>query len=255
MAKYYLIFLILAIIFTACEKDPVSSDGNISTISLRSQYINTSASGQPMGFNKGFLVDDVISITRARFLIRNVKLRSVPEDSVEFVSDPYIIDLNLDGQPNTIMVTDVPAKTYDRIDFNVHRLDDDDPRDLAYFQHPDFQDFVTDNRYSMIIEGTIQNGVNSTENFVFKSRDNEKQRQFFNPLLEVDESVSQVTVIFQFDGTNWFVGDDGSFLDPRDESNENEISDNLRDSIEIIEKRVSNNTTDDDNYGGGDDSY
>lgn len=255
MKRMNYLVILLVMIFVACEKDPVSSDNGFSTMNLQSQYVNTSVSGQPMGLNKSTLKADAITITRARFLIRNVKLRSVPEDSVEFVSDPYIIDLNLDGQPNTIAVNDVPAKTYDRIDFIVHRLDDDDPRDLAYFQHPDFQDFVTDNRYSMIIEGIVEDGINPAENFIFRSRDNEKQRQFFNPLLVVDETVDQVMVIFKFNGTNWFVGEDGSFLDPRDDSNENEISDNLQESIEIIEKRVSNDTMDDDNYDGGDDSY
>jgi hypothetical protein len=208
-----------------------------------------------MGLNKSSLAIDNITITRARFLIRNVKLRSVPEDSMEFVSDPYIIDLDLNGEPSTIAVEDVPANTYDRIDFRIHKLDDDDPRDLAYFQHPEFQDFVADNRYSMIIEGIVQEGTNPSETFVFRSRDNERQRQFFNPVLVVDELSNQITVVFEFKGTNWFVAEDGSLLDPRDESNEDEISDNLKESIEIVEKKTFNDSNNDDNYSSEYDSY
>jgi hypothetical protein len=255
MKKLNFLFLTLAMIMAACEKDPVSSETGVSTLSLKAQYINTSTTGQPMSFYKSSLVANAITITRARFLIRNVKLRSAPEDSMEFISDPYIIDLNLDGQPNTIVVKDIPANTYDRIEFRVHRLDDDDPRDLAYFQHPDFQDFVEDNRYSMIIEGTIQEGTNSPETFVFRSRDNEEQRHFFNPVLVVDESTSQITVVFEINGTNWFVGEDGLLLDPRDESNEDTISDNLRESIEIVEKKSVNDVNDDDSYMGDEDTY
>jgi len=255
MKKFSLLFLFLIMLFAACEKDPVSSNNGKATVNFRAQYISTSAAGQPTGFNKNSLADDAITITRARFLVRNIKLRSVPEDSVEFVSDPYIIDLNLDGQPTTITVGEVPANTYDRIDFRVHRLDDDDPQDLAYFQHPDFVEFVDDSRYSMIIEGTVQEGTNPAETFEFRSRDNEKQRRFFNPVIVVDESTNQITVVFEFKGSDWFIGEDGSLLDPRDESNENEISDNLRESIEIVEKKTVNDSNDDDGFSSEDDSY
>ena len=255
MKNLKFLFLSIAILIVACEKDPTSSEGGMATLTLNAQYVNSAAGKQSTGSYITSQAIDAITITRARFLIRNVKLRSIPEDSMEFVSDPYIIDLNLDGQPHTIAVKNVPAKTYDRIDFRVHRLDDDDPRDLAYFQHPDFQDFVVDNRYSMIIEGIVQEGNNSPETFVFKSRDNEKQRRFFNPLLVVDELTNQITVVFEFKGTNWFVSEDGTWLDPRDESNEDEISDNLKDSIEIVDKRVKDNSSSDDNFDSGDDSY
>ena len=98
----------------------------------------------------------------------------------------------------------------------------------------------------MIIEGIISDGNNPEEPFVFQSTDNEKQRHFFNPILVVDETTNQITVVFEINGTNWFIGNDGSLLDPRDESNENEISDNLEESIHIIEKKLSNNNNDDD---------
>ncbi len=236
-----------------CEKDPASSSNERVQIELNAQYIPAGIGKFAVQNSLNSVQVDAITITRARFLIRNVKLRSVPEDSLEFVSDPYIIDLNLDGQPSTITVSDVPANTYDRIDFRIHRLDDDDPRDLAFFQHPDFSDFVTDERYSMIIEGTVQEGTNPAEAFVFRSRDNEKQRHFFDPLLVVNESTGRVTVVFEIKGTDWFVGENGALLDPRDESNENEISDNLQNSIRIIEKKNPNTISDDDYYG--DDSY
>jgi len=252
MKKLNLLIVLLAIIIVACEQDPVSSESSQTRLTLSAQYVTSVTGKQSMGTHINGQAVDAITITRARFLIRNVKLRSVLEDSMEFVSDPYIIDLNLDGQSNTIAVKDVPSNTYDRIDFRIHRLDDDNPRDLAYFQHPDFQDFVADNRYSMIIEGTVEDGTSPSEAFVFRSRDNEKQRHFFNPALVVDESTSQITVVFEINGTNWFVGEDGSLLDPRDESVENEISDNLEESIRIIEKKMSDDNSDDSN---DDDSY
>ena len=246
MLKIKYLFFLSILIIMACEKDPVSSDNGQAKITISSQYVTRVAGKEATVPNINSLMVDAITITRARFLIRNVKLRAVPEDSIEFVSDPIIIDLDLSGQQNTIEVRDIPEHSYDRIDFRIHRLDDDDSRDLSFFQHPDFQDFVTDNRYSMIIEGIISDGNNPEEPFVFRSTDNEKQRHFFNPILVVDETTNQITVVFEINGTNWFIGNDGSLLDPRDESNENEISDNLEESIHIIEKKLSNNNNDDD---------
>lgn len=246
MLKYKFYILLLTLIIIACEKDPVSSNNGQAQIALSSEYVTLTSGKQATAPSINSLLIEAITITRARFLIRNVKLRSIPEDSIEFVSDPYIVDLDLSGQQNTIEVRDVPAHSYYRIDFRIHRLDDDDPRDLAFFQHPDFQDFVNDNRYSMIIEGKISDGNNPEETFVFRSRDNEKQRHFFNPILVVDESTTQITVVFEIDGANWFIGDGGSLLDPRDESNEDEISDNLKASIHIIEKKLFDNNSDGD---------
>jgi hypothetical protein len=248
--KISVLLLTLVIVLVSCQKDPVSSSGGEAKITLSARYVTSGLVKSFVGNGDNLTLISAISVTRARFLVRNVTLRSIPEeDSVEFVSDPYILDLNLDGEPNIIEVNNVPADTYDRVDFKIHRLDDDDPRDLAYFQHPDFQEFVNDNRYSMIIEGTISEGTNPEEAFVFRSRNSEKQRQFFDPVLVVDQSTSQVSVVFEINGSQWFTGQDGSVLDPRDESNESEISDNLKNSIRIYENKPSDdNESDDSNY-------
>ena len=248
MLKFRFFILLFSFMIIACEKDPVGSEYSGARLTMKAQYVTSTSGKNAAEFLNNTLAAEAITITRARFLVRNINLRSVPEDSMEFVSDPYIIDLNLDGLTNIIAVEGIPANTYDRIDFRIHRLDDDDPRDLAYFQHPDYQDFVADDRYSIIIEGTVQEGVNASESFIFRSRENEKQRHFLNPYLVVDESSSQITVVFEFNGTNWFVSENGILLDPRDESYENEISDNLKESIEIMEKK-------NDDVGNSDDSY
>jgi len=248
MQKIRFFILLFSFILMACEKDPVGSEKGGPRLAMKAQYITSTLGEKTTGALNNALAVEAITITRARFLVRNINLRSVPEDSMEFVSDPYIIDLNLDGLPNTIAVEEIPADTYDRIDYRIHRLDDDDPRDLAYFQHPDFQDFVADDRYSIIIEGTVQEGVNRSESFVFRSRDNEKQRHFLNPYLIVGESLSQITVVFEFNGTNWFKSENGTLLDPRDESFEKEISDNLKQSIEIKEKKIDDESNNDDIY-------
>ena len=252
--KISVMFLVLVMTFISCQKDPVSSADGTGQITLSARYVTSGLIKSVAGTGDNLTLNSDISVTRARFLVRNVTLRSVPEqDSVEFVSDPYVLELNLDGKPNVIEISNVPADTYDRIDFKIHRLDDDDPRDLAYFQHPDFRDFVDDNRYSIIIEGTVSDGNDPGQSFIFRSRESEKQRQFFNPVLVVDQSSNQVNVVFEIDGSQWFYDENGSLLDPGDESNEDEISDNLKKSIRVIEEKpAGDDASEDDVY---DDNY
>ena len=252
--KNSVMFFLIALTIISCQEDPVSSMDGAVQITLSARYVTSGLGKSVAAFDDEITGISAISVTRARFLVRNVTLRSVPEeDSVEFVSDPYILDLNLDGKPNVIEISNVPADTYDRIDFKIHRLDDDNPRDLAYFQHPDFQDFVDDNRYSIIIEGTVTDSTDPGQPFIFRSRESEKQRQFFNPVLVVDQSTNQVDVIFEIDGSLWFKDENGDLLDPRDESNMDEISDNLKNSFRIFEEKPagddkSGNDVYDDNY-------
>ena len=252
--KTKVLILSLVMMSLACQKDPVSSDSGLAQITLKARYISSATPGT--GVNKMANTGEInaITVSRARFLVRNVTLRSALNDSIEFKSDPYIIDLNLNGEPNTITVKDINAGTYDRLDFNIHKLDDDDPRDLAYFQHPDFRDFIADNRYSIIIEGIVQDGNNPPESFIFRSRENEKQRHFLNPVLTVDQSTSQAAVNLEINGEKWFVAENGSLLDPRDEANQSEISENLEQSISVSNEKSSDDTVDDSNNGSDDDN-
>ena len=187
MKKIFYSFTIVIMLLYSCEKDPASSGSGENKITFSATYISEVLTKPAIDYTINSPELSEIKVTRARFLVRNVKLRSVSEDSIEFVSDPYVIELYLDGQPNTINVKEVPADTYDRVDFRIHRLDDDDPKDLAYFRHPDFQDFVADNRYSMIIEGLIKESDNLEHSFIFRSRDSEKQRHFLEPPLTADD--------------------------------------------------------------------
>ncbi len=173
------------------------------------------------------------SVTRARMLIRNIRFKTESEDSVEFKSRPFVADLNLNGAPVTVAVEQVPAGSYDRIEFRIHRLDPDDPEDKPYVNEPQFADFMAGDRYNTIIEGQVTDQSNAEQNFIFRSRDNETQRHFIIPSLQVAPDTKQVEVNLVIEMSRWFVDENGQFLDPGDPRNEDEISDNIKQSIKL----------------------
>ena len=176
---------------------------------------------------------EIPSVTRARMLIRNIRFKTESEDSVEFKSRPFVADLNLDGTPVTVSVAQVPLGSYDRIEFRIHRLDPDDPEDKPYVNEQQFADFMAGDRYNTIIEGKTTDQSNAERDFIIRSRDNETQRHFLLPPIQVTPDTKQVEVNLVIDMSAWFVGENGQILDPTDPRNEDEISDNIKQSIKL----------------------
>ena len=230
-----ILLVLISIVIISCESNPTQSgpeNGSISFSSYLSQttVISKSGSVKVSGIN----AVDSIQITRARFLIRNVKFKTAAEDSNEFKSAPIVIDLNFDGIVNTISVSNVPYDIYDRIEFTVHRLDPDDPMDKPFVNEPQFSDFMTSERLSIIVEGTVYEAGTNSKQFIFESRINEKQKHFLTPSLTVTSESPNVNVTMFLNSARWFSDSNGNLLNPTDQSNENEIEDNLKDSIEFI---------------------
>jgi len=249
--KQILSALLLAQLAVSCASDPAGPNGESARVAFSVRYaMPVSALSR---LKKSVLQANIDSVTvdRARFLIRNVRLKSVIGDSIEFISDPMVIDLDLTSSEKVTAVRDVPAGTYNRLEFRIHRLDDDNPQDKAYFLHPDFFDFVQDNRYSMIIEGQVYESGSGSP-YIFKSRANEKQERFLNPAISIDEMSGNIAVVLAVYASEWFIDENGDVLDPRDGSNESEISDNLRSSIKIekgnYDNRAIGMNDDRDNY-------
>jgi hypothetical protein len=243
MKKLFIIlFLSLSVLYIGCakedEKTPTGTDGTTKTgkLSFSTKYTQTSL-GKMSSTSKISAIDS-IKITRARFLLRKIKFVSSIEDSLDFISDPTVIELNLVGTVNTIGVKDIPFGTYKRIEFRVHKLDSAEAGQRK--SDPTFKDFITlkDNRidetYSIIIEGKIFQAGSGTS-FIFKSRVNEKQRYDLNPSLVLSENTQEVNVTLIVSSAKWFLAKDGkTLLDPTDKNNENEISDNLKTSIKPV---------------------
>ena len=109
---------------------------------------------------------------------------------------------------------------------------------------PEFEDFVGDKRYSVIIEGTVEEeGVPA--DFTFRSELSAEQEYDLIPPMVLEGADNDANLTLVVDTTMWFHDGSGGTLDPRDPGNREKIEDNIIRSIEVFE--------DDDEDGEDDD--
>ena len=161
------------------------------------------------------------------------------DDCEEFSSGPMILELPMDGSvDHVVTINNVPADTYDEVEFEIHKPEDDTAEDLAFISANPAFDGV-----SIRVEGTFDGSP-----FTYVTDLNEDQEYNLVPPLVVDGS-SAVNLTLSIDVTTWFVAPDGSLVDPTSANkggpNENLVENNIERSIEIFE---------DDDRDGDDDS-
>ena len=179
---------------------------------------------------------DTLILTRVQLVLRQIELKR--SDTVDCGSQsgsgceeielgPSLVDLPLTTGVAQAFAVELPVGTYDRIDFEVHKVGSDSA-DLAFLdQHPGFEDV------SIRVEGTF----NGTA-FVFLSDVNEEQEFTLAPALVVSETASRnVTIFVAVDG--WFRRGDGTVLDPATANkggpNEALVSSNIQESFDAFE--------------------
>lgn len=162
----------------------------------------------------------------------------------EFEAGIRLLDLPLDGGVEQVVTIDAPADTYDELEFEIHKPDDEDPEGQAFIDdNPAFADA------SIRAWGTF-NG----EPFSFREDLNEDQEVTLDPPLVVEEGAGPVNVTLELDVRTWFTQDGtagGVLVDPstagEDDAGGNEdlVEQNIENSIEAFE--------DDDEDGEDDD--
>lgn len=172
-----------------------------------------------------------IELTRVRMLLRTIQFHARDDDEPsDFRTAPVVVELNLDGLPTEVEVADIPAGTYHKVSFRIHKPDDDE--ELS----EDMADFRTGEsgreRYSMIIEGT-----HGGTPFVYRSSKSMQQKIDLDPDLVVNDSLAgPLNVAMQVDVTEWFFDRNGNALDPADtsERNMNAIDRSIRESFRVF---------------------
>jgi len=174
-----------------------------------------------------------ITISEAKMLIREVELKSdreddgIADDSLDFKSESFVVVLNLDGTPNEVALSEVPSGTYDEIEFEVHKPEDNEtPPD------PDFKTGTSgDERFSIIISGSYDG-----QDFIYRSRVNMEQEIELNTPLSITEDSGPANLTMLVDLSEWFMDENGKLLNPTNPENENAIDDSIRRSFEDIFK-------------------
>lgn len=172
------------------------------------------------------------------------------DDCEEFSTGPMILELPLDGSVDRVLsIAGVPADTYDEVEFEIHKPEDDSAEDIAFLQaNPDFR------RVSIRVEGTFDG-----EPFVYTTDLSEEQEHALVPPLVITDGSAPTNVTFSVEVSGWFVGTGGSLIDPRSANeggpNESLVEENIERSIDLFEDR--DRDGDDDAFedaSGSDDS-
>jgi len=184
---------------------------------------------------------NTLVITSAEVVLRDIELWRVgaqdcvgtlDDDSCEkFQTGPTLLNLPLDGSVSQSLSVAIDAGTYDRIEFDIHKVSNNDPEDADFrAAHPDLLD--TSIRISGQYNGT---------DFTYVTDLNESQRFNLVPQLVIDSLTTSTNVTVRLDLDRWFRDGAGNVIDPATANkggvNENMVRDNIRNSIEGFEDR------------------
>ncbi len=213
------------------------------SIALKAGGAQPSASLFGQATTDGF--GNTLDITSAEIVLREIEFKRVStancdvpgadDDCEEFEADPQVVSLPVGGANpvEKVVTAQVPEGTYREVEFDVHKLDDTDPRDQAILaMRPELS------QISIVVKGTF-NGMD----FTYTSDLNEKQEIEFAPGNELvvtadpatGTSTANVTLTIDLD--SWFMDPaSGQLIDPatalKGGPNENLVRDNIRNSIE-----------------------
>jgi len=211
--KHKISLLILAIIvsvsgFYGCN--------NSSTVVPPTDNLSFSgmSSMDTVGDSQNILILDTVKI-----LIKDIKLdlSNMGEDSCDFKVGPFVLFLNLSSGVNIISSSVIPAGDYRKIKFEVHKLNDNEA-----LPDPEFSD--ANGRYSVIIKGWYLGNY-----FIYKSTKSAHQiLQFPNDIPIALSVVSNITLMVR--PYIWFIKN-GTWINPFDTANSNDIDNNIKDNI------------------------
>jgi hypothetical protein len=212
--KQKISLLILAIIISAagfygCNNSSVTPPPNNNTLSF-----SALSSLDSVGDSQNILILDTVKI-----MVKDIKLdlETIAEDSCDFEIGPFVLFLNLNSSINIISSKIIPAGSYGKIKFEIHKLNDNE-----VVPDPEFAD--ANGRYSVIVKGWYLGNY-----FIYKSTKSAHQILHFPNTIPVTSTyLSNITMIVK--PYIWFIKN-GVYLDPRVSANSNDIGNNIKDNI------------------------
>jgi len=214
-----LMFLVIG-----CDTTNTNTDGPKS-VSVNMQIQTNTASKM-----KAVSLD---SLTEIKFLVEELELESVNDDSADFEVEDLVVNMPLNGQEIELTTREIPVGLYE--EFEMEIKNDDDGTSTS---DPDF--FDGDEEYSIVVKG-FYNG----EEFMFRSNKDFEIEMDLNPPLEISETTNSAVINISIDPTLWFLDDQGNALNPNDPGNWEQIEENIENSFEAEGEE---DDDDDDDY-------
>lgn len=161
---------------------------------------------------------DSLILDTVKVLIKDIKLNvSQKTDSTNFKTGSFVLFLNLNSTINTISTGMIPAGTYDKVKFEIHKLEDNEP-----VPDPEFKDSL--GRYSIVVKGKY----NSLP-FVYKSDPSVHQKLSFPGNLVISSS-GKSNITLKISPYIWFYKNN-LLLNPNDPGNKNDIDNNIKNNV------------------------
>jgi hypothetical protein len=178
-------------------------------------------------------------LSSVEVVLREIELKRVettdcdtapdPDSCEEFETGPVLVSLPLDGTVATQVAIDIPAGSFDELEFDIHKVSSDNPEDAAFRQaHPDFVDI------SIRATGTFDG-----QDFVFETDLDVEQELDLAPPLVVGDNGGSTNVTILVDLDAWFRDGSGAQVNPatgnKGGENESIIKENIKVSVEAFE--------------------
>ncbi|MCB0724060.1 MAG: hypothetical protein KDC73_05120 [Ignavibacteriae bacterium] len=166
---------------------------------------------------------NTLSLSEAKFLITEVYFRRPDNTEGEVRIAPVVVYLDLTGRVTVATSGSIPAGTYNRLRFKVHKVED-----FETVPDPDFKEGTSGSkRYSVIAKGSF-NG----SSFVYKSRKSINMEMTFSNPVTISAG-QKVNMTISLNPYSWFFAN-GDYINPSSSSNENTIDDNIKSAFRHI---------------------
>lgn len=220
----------ISLLAIGCGDDTTGSNSG-GNFRLQAEMTNSSISRTQSGKNSPMQGDTVNSLTVStiRLMISDIKLQSKDSAGEEKVNTGAVI-LSVNSSGSQLTVTDtIPSGVYNKVAFKFHRFHD--PEAAQYGSIPEFTDFVTPDRVTIIFTGTI----NGSTAFTYGSRVEEDLKL---DIADFTVSADNMTVLaLTLDVDKIFRDKDtGAILDPRDPENSNRIDNEVKAALNVLRK-------------------
>lgn len=251
-----LIFAVSLFVYGCSNSTDPDSIGTTGNISMTAVYTTKAVSGLQKSGSVNAV--DSIKITRVRVVLRKIKLKAEDNNEVEMEHEenghnstkklaPFVLDLNLSGAMQQISISNIPFGTYNKFKFEIHKVSQSEIDTLSASQKATFVDFLSSDRYSIIIDGNLyKNGQSAGTSFTYKSKINvEFEKTLFPPLV-----ISQTPTIFnltlQISSAGWFLDENNFLLDPTNLNNFSVIENNLKSFLKAFKDNNKDGKEDND---------
>ena len=203
--KVIVVSMIMLMTFvTSCDTTEPESTSLSLSLKKDSELLKSSAEG--------------FQIQKVKLLLRDIKIKNQAKDNeLQVKTGPLVVNLDMDGKVTEFASSEIPEGSYDRVRFEIHKIQDTEKCPDPEFMEGD----DSSQRYSLIVNGTL-NG----ETFTYRSRKSAEQDIELTEEIVVEKN-ENANLTITVDPYSWFYEGD-TFLNPNDSANDDKIDNNLK---------------------------